>query len=306
MSKIKVDVNFIFPGQGSQYIGIGSNIFKINDYAKSLLSYTNDILGYKIDEICINPNGLINKTKYTQPAIFLYNAIADFIVKDNGYNPVSYAGHSLGEYSALVSSGCISFEDALGIIKIRANEMDSANKYKPGKMAAIINLKVDQFKEIKSNINGVIVIANYNSNKQTIISGESKAIDTFLIIAKKMNIRALPLNVSGAFHSPLMNNAMKKLEGHINMVKFNDIETPIYQNFTPNRNYNNSKIKCNLIKQIISSVRWIESVTNMGDDYSMDFLEVGPKKVLSKLNTNINKGINSIIFEDIKFNAKFS
>ena len=301
-----MDINFIFPGQGSQYIGIGSNIFKINDYAKSLLSYTNDILGYKVDEICINPNGIVNKTEYTQPAIFLYNAIADFIVKDNGYNPISYAGHSLGEYSALVSSGCISFEDALGIIKVRAKEMASANKYKSGKMAAIINLRIDQFEEIKSHINGIIVIANYNSNKQTIISGESHAIDTFLITAKKMNITALPLNVSGAFHSPLMNNSMIKVKEAINMVKFNDIDKPIYQNFFPNRNYNNSKIKCNLINQIISSVRWIESITNMANDYTMDFLEVGPNKVLSKLNTNINKGINSIIFEDIKSNAKLS
>lgn len=306
MRLIKLNINFIFPGQGSQYIGMAKKIFRVNDYAKKIISYANDILGYKIEQICSDPDGLVNQTKYTQPAIFLFNTIADFIVKDAGYRPTAYAGHSLGEYSALVSSGCISFEDALSIIKVRADEMASAENYRSGKMAAVINLNNEQFKIIQNQVKGIVVIANYNSRKQTIISGESNAVDDFLVLAKKENIRTLPLNVSGAFHSPLMNDAMIKVEEFIKNVKFHNIDKPIYQNFSPNRNYNNSKIKCNLTKQITSSVRWVESISNMANDISLNFLEVGPNKVLSKLNNNINKEINTIFFEEIASYEKSS
>ena len=287
-------VNFIYPGQGSQYIGLGKKLFKKFDYAKKIIKVSNEILEYNIiDSLDKNPK-LINETKYTQPIILIYSLISDYIVKEAGYIPVSYAGHSLGEYTALVASNCISLECALKIVKKRSESMDAEGKINPGKMCAMLNLNNSLFNSFKKNINGIITVANYNSNKQIIISGDSTTIDSFIIYSKKHKIKTIPLNVSGAFHSPLMKNVIIKLEKIINSTKFNDVEIPVYQNVKPNKIFSGKKIKSNLKKQVISPVYWVDTINKMYSNHTNIFLEVGPGNVLSKLNKNINRNINSI------------
>ena len=254
---------------------------------------------YDIKKICFYEDEKIHKTKYTQPSIFIYNLIADYIAKELGYNPLAFAGHSLGEYSALVPSNCISIENALKIIKIRSEEMDIKNNEKPGKMCAVLNITKKIFMDIKNNINGEIVIANYNSKLQKIISGESLAIDTFISHAKKNNIKTIPLKVSGAFHSPLMKNVKIKLDKIIKSTKFNDIIRPIYQNVDSNKKFKGNEIKKGLLKQIISPVLWVKTIDNMTNNHSMKFLEIGPGNVLTRLNKNINKNIDSLNFKNI-------
>ena len=294
-----MDINFIFPGQGSQYIGMGKNLYKKYDYAKELFYTASNILEYDIKEICFYEEKKIHRTRYTQPSIFIYSLIADYIAKESGYNPLAFAGHSLGEYSALVSSNCISLEDALKIIKVRSEEMDIKNNEKPGKMCAAFNITKKKFMDIKNNINGEIVIANYNSKLQKIISGESLAIDTFINLAKKNKIKTIPLKVSGAFHSPLMKNVKIKLDKIIKSTKFNDIIRPIYQNVDSNKKFKGNEIKKGLLKQIISPVLWVKTIDNMTNNHSMKFLEIGPGNVLTKLNKNINKNIDSLNFKNI-------
>ena len=294
-----MDTNFIFPGQGSQYVGMGKNLFSTCDFAKKIIKTSNEILEYDIKEICLSNDNRINRTKYTQPAIFIYSLIADYFVKEAGFTPIAFAGHSLGEYSALVSSKCISLENALEIIKVRSEAMDKKNNECPGKMCAVLNMDTNIFNDIKININGIIAIANYNSKKQIIISGESQAIDKFMIIAKENNIKTIPLKVSGGFHSPLMKNIKIKLDKIIKSTKFNDIIRPIYQNVDSNENFKGTVIKNNLIKQIISPVCWVETIDNMMNNHCFNFLEVGPNNVLTKLNKNINTKIKSINFKNI-------
>jgi len=287
-----MNISFIFPGQGSQYKGMGKNLFNKFDYAKYLFTMSNEILEYDLKSICLNENNNdIDKTKYTQPAIFIYSMIIDYLLKDSGYNPISFAGHSLGEYSALVSSKCISFENALKIIKVRAEGMHSSEEKDAGKMAAIINSDLTVINQLIKRYKGSIVIANYNSLNQTVVSGKSKSIDQLINYSKKNNIKVIPLKVSGAFHSPLMNNAKISLKKIINSTKFYDIIQPIYQNVNPMKNFKSINIKNNLIKQLTSPVKWVDTINNMGKDGSNQFIEVGPGSTLSKLNKNINSNI---------------
>ena len=289
-----MEVNFIYPGQGSQYIGLGKKLFKKFDYAKKIINSSNEILEYNIIDILDKNPKLINQTKYTQPIILIYSLISDYIVKEAGYIPISYAGHSLGEYTALVASNCISFECALKIVKKRSESMDEEGKLKPGKMCAVLNLDKNLFNTFKNNNNGIITVANYNSNKQTIISGDKSTIDNFIIYSKKNKIKTIPLNVSGAFHSPLMKNVTIKLEKIINSTKFSDVKIPVYQNAEPNKILSGKKIKSNLKKQVVSPVYWVDTINKMYKNHTNIFLEVGPGNVLSKLNKNINRNINSI------------
>lgn len=282
---------FIFPGQGSQFEGMGKKLYQKFDYAKKIFNQANDILGYNIKNICFDENPSINKTKYTQPAIFIYNIICDYYLKDSGYSPTAYAGHSLGEYSALASSGCLSTEDCIKIIKIRSEEMYDIGITQNGKMLAVLSADYESINNIIDSSKNKVVIANYNSSKQTIISGQSNAIDDAVKKFKKYKIRTLKLNVSGAFHSPLMNKVKIKLDNIINNTTFNDTTLPIYQNVSGKGHYNNIKIKKNLLKQINSPVKWIQTINNMNNDGYIDFIEVGPGNVLTNLNKNINSNI---------------
>jgi len=292
---------FLFPGQGSQYKGMGSNIYNKFKIAKEIYNKACDILGYDLKKISFNTyNNKINKTIYTQPAVFTYNIAIDKVLKSFNYYPQSVAGHSLGEYSALVSNGCISFESALNIIKHRAKQMNSCGIKRPGKMAAVINLDINNISNIISLSKSNVVIANYNSNKQIILSGDSKDIENIISYFKKNKIKGIiPLNVSGAFHSPLMENAKISLEKIINNTKFKDVNIPIYQNNMPEKNINGNKIKNNLINQLTSPVLWLDTINNIAKDNSIDFIEAGPGNVLKNLNKNINRDLNNVDYREL-------
>jgi len=287
-----MDVNFIFPGQGSQYNGMGKMLYDKFDFAKHLFNKANDLLEYNLKEICFSKStNIINETKYTQPAVFIYSMICDYYLKDSHYNPIAFSGHSLGEYSALVSSNALCIEDALNIIKIRSENMNNANQKIKGKMAAILSSDYNKINALIDHLDNNIVIANYNSKNQTIISGEANDIDELIILLKDKKFKVIPLNVSGAFHSPLMKDVKKSLDEIIDKTEFNDILLPIYQNVNPIKNFKSDVIKSNLIKQIISPVKWIDIIKNMYNDKNCTFIEVGPGTVLTKLNKNINSDI---------------
>ena len=287
---------FLFPGQGSQYRGMGNNIYNKYKIVREIYDKASDILEYDLKKISFNlQNSDINRTLYTQPAIFTYNTAIFKILQKSNYSPNCVAGHSLGEFSALVSINCIDFEDALRIIKIRSEKMEKCGINRPGKMVALINFSSEKIKEIFSKVNGTVVIANRNSNKQNIISGDSITIDSIIDFCKKNKLKGvIPLNVSGAFHSPLMEDAKISLEKIINKTKFNDVKIPIYQNYTAKSNTLGNAIKKNLINQLTSPVLWLDTVNNIVNDGIINHVEIGPGNVLKNLNKNINKDIYNL------------
>ena len=294
---------FIFPGQGSQYNKMGEKLYSKYNFAKKTFQLANEILEYDIKKICCSDNKKkINNTRFTQPAIFIYSYIVDYILKEEGFSPSAVAGHSLGEISGLVSCNSLSFEDALSIIKIRADVMSNLGKEKPGKMAAIINSDIYKVQNLINDMTGIICIANINSYNQIIISGEESAINQFIELSKSYNIkRVILLNVSGAFHSPLMKKAKNILKNVINSVEFNDAKIPIYQNIMPKKTYLAKDIKSNLINQIDSPVKWLETILKLKSDGYQSFIEAGPKEILTKLNKNIISKFNFYSFESTKF-----
>jgi len=285
---------FLFPGQGSQYIGMGKNLYNKLDYAKKKYNDACDILNYDIKEISFfDKKKLLNHTKYTQPAIFIYSIILDYILKDNNITPKGVAGHSLGEISALVSNKCLTFEIALNFIKKRSESMYLEGIENPGKMIAVIDRNRETIENLLEN-EDEICIANYNSFKQVIISGKKNRIDNFIKAAKDKGIkRIIELKVSGAFHSSLMKNSRIFLEKIIKSINFNNANVPIYQNFSPIKNLESTMIKKNLTKQIDNPVRWDEIILNLSNDNYKHFIEVGPKNVLTKLNKDIIPNLDS-------------
>jgi len=293
---------FLFSGQSSQYVGMGKILFDKFDFAKKTYNISNEILEYDIKEISfIDKCRLLNETKYTQPAIFVYSTILDFFLKDIGYKPIAFAGHSLGEYSALVSANIISFEDALYIIKKRSCKMHNIGKEKPGKMAAIFNNSVSEILEAIKKYKNEIVIANYNTPLQTIVSGDKKCIDDLITNSKKNNIRKIiPLNVSGAFHSPLMKSARIYLEKFIKSTQFHETKVPIYQNVCPKKNFNSKEIKNNIMNQLDQPVQWVDTIKNMKKDGFDEYIEVGPKNILTNFNKKIIPNCQTSYVEDFK------
>lgn len=292
---------YLFPGQGSQYKGMGQNLYNKYKVFKRTYEQASDILNFDLKKISFSlESNDINQTFYTQPIIFTYNVAIFRLLRELDYHPTAVAGHSLGEYSALVSINCISFEDGLKIIKTRSQEMDNCASNRSGKMAAIINLNIKETNKLLKNFKETVVIANINSNKQIIISGDLIGIDKIINHCKKNKIRGIiPLNVSGAFHSPLMENAKIALEKIINNTKFNDVKIPIYQNYNARSNLLGKSIKKNLINQLASPVLWLDSINNMINDNNINFIEVGPGNVLKNLNKNINSDIKNINFKDL-------
>ena len=279
---------FLFPGQGSQYVGMGEDFYNNSSYAQEIYIIASDILGFNLQEISFNgPEETLKETQYTQPAIFVHSIIVDKFLKEKDIRANAVAGHSLGEFSALVSADVLSFESALEIVKVRSSEMAQAGKNVPGTMAAILGADDDQLKII-CNQNGVVVPANINAPGQVVISGEIKAIENAIITAKEIGIRrALALNVSGAFHSPLMTPARQPLLDVIDSIEFNNAKIPVYQNVSASPVTNPATIRDNILNQLENPVLWCDTILNLKQMGITDFYEVGPGKVLKGLNRRI-------------------
>lgn len=286
---------YVFPGQGAQFSGMGKKLFDENENAKQLFEQANDILGFNISNIMFTgTDDELKQTKVTQPAIFLHSVIAFKILADA--KPDMVAGHSLGEFSALVANDVLSFEDALKLVSIRANAMQKACEINPSTMAAVLGLADEKVEEICAAVtnelggNYVVVAANYNCPGQLVISGSTEAIDIACQRMKEAGAkRALVLAVGGAFHSPLMEPAKEELKAAIKSTKFNEASCAVYQNVVAKAVTDSSEIKNNLIAQLTAPVRWTQSVQAMVADGATHFTEVGPGKVLQGLVTKIYK-----------------
>jgi len=285
---------YIFPGQGAQFPGMGKDLFEKSKTAYELFNIANEILGFKISDIMFNGSAEdLKQTSVTQPAIFLHSVILA-ISKGNEISPNMVAGHSLGEFSALVVNKSISFEDGLKLVSIRANAMQKACENNPGTMAAVLALDDDIVENVCKEINGIVVAANYNCPGQLVISGELKSIESACEKLKQIGARrALVLPVGGAFHSPLMEEAKKELEEAISKTVFSNPICPIYQNVNGLPFSSENEIKENLISQLTSPVRWTQSINKMIKDGAIEFIEVGPGKVLQGLVKKINTDIAS-------------
>lgn len=281
---------YVFPGQGAQFSGMGLDLYNQSDVAKELFDSANSILGFKITEIMFNGSAEdLKQTKVTQPAIFLHSVILAKILGDN-FKPEMVAGHSLGEFSALVSTGVIGFEDGLKLVSKRATAMQKACDIQKSTMAAVLGLEDSIVEKVCDSIDGVVVAANYNCPGQLVISGEINAINDACEKLKESGARrALVLPVGGAFHSPLMNPAKEELEKAINNTIFHKPSCPIYQNVTASAVMDENKIKTNLISQLTSPVRWTHTIQEMIEDGATEFIEVGPGKVLQGLVKKINR-----------------
>ena len=276
---------YVFPGQGAQFVGMGKDLYDKFPKAKDLFKTANDILGFSITDIMFEGTAEdLKQTKVTQPAIFLHSVILAKMLGDS-FKPDMVAGHSLGEFSALVANKTLQFEDGLRLVAARANAMQSACEQNPGTMAAIINLADDKIEEICNSIKDEVVIAaNYNCNGQVVISGSIKGVETACQLMKEAGAkRALPLQVGGAFHSPLMEPARVKLAEAIQNTKFNQGICPIYQNVTGQAVTSPDIIKANLISQLTSPVRWTQTMGNMIANGLKEVVEVGPGTVLQGL-----------------------
>ena len=279
---------FLFPGQGSQFVGMAKDLFNEFQLAKNLFEEAEAILGYNLAKIAFEgPDEILKQTQFTQPSIFVHSVIINNILFDKGIFPLAVAGHSFGEFSALVAAEVLSFGDALSIVKVRADEMAKAGELQPGAMAAILGAEQDQLEAICDQ-NGIVLPANLNAPGQVVISGEVDAVRDAIITAKKMGIRrALPLNVSGAFHSPLMTPARVPLLEALEAVNFRDAKVPVYQNVNAKPVTDANELKSNILKQLESPVRWAEIISNMNCDGFTSYLEIGPGKVLQGLNRRI-------------------
>ncbi|WP_194975183.1 ACP S-malonyltransferase [Aquiflexum lacus] len=281
---------YIFPGQGAQFPGMGKELYENNQEAKSLFEKANEILGFRISDIMFEGSEEeLKQTKVTQPAIFLHSVVLATTSVD--FSPAMVAGHSLGEFSALVASGTLSFEDGLKLVYQRALAMQEACEINPSGMAAILGLEDQKVEEICASIeNEIVVPANYNCPGQLVISGSNKGIE---IACEKMKAagakRALPLPVGGAFHSPLMEPAREKLQSAIEATLFKAPSCPVYQNVSTTGVVDVQEIKYNLIAQLTAPVKWTQSVQQMIEDGADIFIECGPGKVLQGLVKKINK-----------------
>lgn len=273
---------FVFPGQGAQFVGMGKDLYETSAEAKALFEKANEILGFRITDLMFNGTDEdLKQTKVTQPAIFLHSVI---LAKSLTEKPDMVAGHSLGEFSALVANGALSFEDGLRLVHARALAMQKACEANPSTMAAILGLPDETVENILKEIDEVVVPANYNCPGQIVISGSNKGIE---IACEKLKAagakRALPLKVGGAFHSPLMEPARKELAKAIRETKFSTPICPVYQNVNAQPFTDPEAIKENLIAQLTASVRWTQTVQHMIADGATSFLEIGPGKVLQGL-----------------------
>lgn len=287
---------YVFPGQGAQFVGMGKDLYESNALAKELFDKANEILGYSITDIMFSGTDEdLKQTKVTQPAVFLHSVISALCLGDE-FKPVMVAGHSLGEFSALVACGCLSFEDGLRLVYARAIAMQKACEMAPSTMAAIIALPdetIEQICEEVSTEGNAVVPANYNCPGQVVISGNVEAVKTACAMLKEAGAkRALPLAVNGAFHSPCMEPARQELAAAIEQTEFKEPICPVYQNVDALPHTAPEEIKANLLKQLTASVRWSQEVKQMIADGAEEFIECGPGAVLTGLIFKIQKSMN--------------
>lgn len=283
---------YVFPGQGSQAVGMGKDIYENNAEAKAMFEQANEILGFRITDIMFagTPEEL-KQTKVTQPAVFLHSVV---LAKALGIKPDAVAGHSLGEFSALVAAGALSFEDGLKLVSKRAMAMQKCCEQQPGGMAAVLGLDDKSVEEVCASIDGVVVGANYNCPGQLVISGSEEAVDAACVKLKEAGARrALRLPVGGAFHSPLMEPARQELEAAIAEANFMTPVCPVYQNVDAQPYTDAESIKKNLIAQLTAPVRWTQIVEKMVEDGVTEFTEVGPGTVLQGLVTKVSKEVKA-------------
>ena len=283
---------FVFPGQGAQFVGMGKDLYDNNHVAREMFENANEVLGFRITDLMFEGTDEdLRQTKVTQPAIFLHSVILAKTLGEE-FKPEMTAGHSLGEFSALVAAGALNFEDGLRLVSARAQAMQKACELKPSTMAAVLALPDEKVEEICAGIDGVVVCANYNCPGQLVISGEEPAIDAaceqLLAAGAK---RALKLKVGGAFHSPCMEPARAELAEAIEKTNFSVPVCPIYQNVDAKPHTNPEEIKANLVAQLTAPVRWTQSVQNMVADGATEFVELGPGKVLQGLVAKISREV---------------
>ena len=285
---------YIFPGQGAQFKGMGLDLYEKSPLAQELFEKANDILGFSITDVMFEgtPEEL-KQTKVTQPAIFLHSVILAKVLGDN-FKPEMVAGHSLGELSALVANGVLSFEDGLTLVSKRALAMQKACEIKPSTMAAVLGLDDKIVEDTCAEIDGIVVAANYNCPGQLVISGEVEAIEKACeVLTEKGARRALILPVGGGFHSPMMEPAREELAKAIEETTFNEPTCPVYQNVVAKAVTNSAEIKENLIAQLTAPVRWTQCIQAMITDGGTEFVEVGPGKVLQGLMRKIDRSITA-------------
>ena len=283
---------FVFPGQGAQFVGMGKDLYENSEVAREMFEKANEILGFRITDLMFEGTDEdLKQTKVTQPAIFLHSVI---LAKTMGeeFNPDMVAGHSLGEFSALVAAGALTFEDGLRLVSASAQAMQKACELKPSTMAAVLALPDETVESICSEIDGVVVCANYNCPGQIVISGEVEAIDAacekLLAAGAK---RALKLKVGGAFHSPCMEPARAELAEAIERTTVSVPCCPVYQNVDAKPHTDPAEIKANLVAQLTAPVRWTQTVKNMIADGATEFVELGPGKVLQGLVSKIDRAM---------------
>lgn len=285
---------YVFPGQGAQFVGMGKELYEQSAEAKALFEQANDILGFRITDTMFNgTEDDLKETKVTQPAIFLHSVILANVMGQN-FSPNMVAGHSLGEFSALVAAGALSFEDGLRLVAARANAMQKACEEQPSTMAAILGLEDGVVEEICAKIDDVVVPANYNCPGQLVISGSIPGIDKACELLTEAGAkRALKLNVGGAFHSPLMESARTELQEAIENTEIKSPICPIYQNIDAKPYTDPASIKANLIAQLTGAVRWTQIVQHMLEAGATSFTEVGPGNVLQGLVKKVDRSVET-------------
>jgi [acyl-carrier-protein] S-malonyltransferase len=291
-------IGFLFPGQGSQFAGMGKDFVDAFPWARELYDIAQSILGFDLADVCFNgPEETLKQTRYTQPAIVVHSVIANRLLREKGIVPVAVAGHSLGEFSALIASGLLAFEAGLELVRERSRLMQEAGTKRPGAMAAVIGLSAQEVISVcsESSSAGLVQAANFNSPDQTVISGSKEGVAKAAEIAKAKGAkRVLELPVSGAFHSPLMAEVAEEFASVLKKTDFQNPFVPVYANVTASPVTDLETIRDLLSKQMTHSVRWVETIQNMIKNGITKFYEVGPGKVLAGLVKRIDKGVEVI------------